>query len=145
MAFRAGLKNSGKWQRVNTLLKKHSNLKGAINGDAEVKRILGQMDTVLRSIASDLSVTNSAMGELAAHGFPVPYVLWSGHLPALGTSGGTFDVSTEQTQMYSLASQLRNRVDTMIRGYKLIGDAYDLSPEQFINPGGSPGAQNTGS
>lgn len=137
MSFRAGLKNAGKWYRVNQLCRNNSSVKDAFNTDSEVQSILNGMDGILQAERTAAGIPESAFTEnISDQGFPIPLRIWQGRLVYSARSPGETGQTDNQKEFSGLASDLRKRVDVIIRAFTMLSDAYEKPADDFPNPGG---------
>lgn len=137
MGFRAGLKNAGKWFRVNDLVRRNAALKNAINTDAEVQAALDTMDGVLAAEMAAAGIPNTEFAEsIAAQGFPIPLRIWQGRLVYSAREPGLTGQTQNQRVFLNNAQLLRERVDQIIRAFSMLSDAYEKPGDTHNNPGG---------
>lgn len=138
MPFRAGLKNSGKWYRINQLLRKHDSFKEAVNNDTYVQQELRNMDNVLQDEATKANAHADVFpaGGLVANGFPIPLRLWQGRLVYSKRGSGETGLTANQKNFRHYAYNLRKRVAELDAAFSALADAYDVDPAEFPNPGG---------
>lgn len=143
MGFRAGLYNAGKWFRVNELIRNAGGLKDSVNNDEEVQTILDQMDAVLNAEREAAGIAPEAFAEdIAAQGFPIPLRLWQGRLVFSHRAPGQTGLTANQKLFKGLASDLRKRVDEIIRAFSMLSDAYEKPAGDYPNPGGVVGEED---
>lgn len=140
MGFRAGLKNAGKWFRVDELIRNNSGLKDAINTDEQVQILLDQMDGILNAEREAAGIPPEAFAEdIAAQAFPLPLRLWQGRLVYSHRAEGETGLTANQKEFRGIANLLRARVDEIIRAFSMLSDAYEKPSSEFPNPGGEVG------
>lgn len=139
MGFKAGLKNAGKWYRVNQLLREKPDFETAVNANPGVHGVLVELDTILVAEATTAGVADQFTDRLATNGLPVPLRVWQGRLVYSHRTAKQKGLTANQKQFRIKAKNLRDHVDTMIRSFSMLDDAFDQPAEKGPNPGGELG------